>query len=122
MCDVYQLPSPALYLLHPHPGDSLKTHYQVGGEQDRGQGHLVPQHGLGNIHIQAHGSLSLLDMAFSGTSLRHEYVMISSRRKGGRGDLSLFQLSLLGKEGGGKLKYTQCHPFYRFLYGGHPYL
>ena len=26
MCDVYQLPSPALYLLHPH---SLKTHYQV---------------------------------------------------------------------------------------------
>ena len=30
MCDVYQLPSPALYLLHPHTtGVSLKTHYQV---------------------------------------------------------------------------------------------
>ena len=29
MCDVYQLPSPALYLLHPHSGVSLKTHYQV---------------------------------------------------------------------------------------------
>ena len=29
MCDVYQLPSPALYLLHTHSGVSLKTHYQV---------------------------------------------------------------------------------------------
>ena len=29
MCDVYQLPNPALYLLHPHSGVSLKTHYQV---------------------------------------------------------------------------------------------
>ena len=28
-CDVYQLPSPALYLLHPHSGVSLKTHCQV---------------------------------------------------------------------------------------------
>ena len=29
MCDVYQLPSPALYLLHPLSGVSLKRHYQV---------------------------------------------------------------------------------------------
>ena len=34
----------------------------------------------------------------------------------GRGhDLSLFQLSLLGQEGGGKFKYTQCHYFRRFF-------
>ena len=38
ICDVYQLPSPALYLLHTHPGVFLKTHYQVRGEQGRGQG------------------------------------------------------------------------------------
>ena len=32
----------------------------------------------------------------------------------------LFQLSFLGKEEGGNLKYAWCHSFYRFFFGGHP--
>ena len=41
-------------------------------------------------------------------SLIHKFVAISSRREGPFDcwDLSLFQLSLLGQEGGGKLKYA----------------
>ena len=31
-------------------------------------------------------------------------------------DLSLFQLSLLGQEGGGKFRYAQCQFFRRFFY------
>ena len=44
--------------------------------------------------------------------------MILSRKEGGINcwDLSLFQLSLLGQEGGSKLEYAWCHPFYRFLW------
>ena len=43
----------------------------------------------------------LLDKNFSEPSLRHEFVTISSRRKGGIDccDLSVLQLSLLGQEG-----------------------
>ena len=70
-------------------------------------------------YIQAHGIAVgfLLDEDFSESSLRHEFVTISSRRKGPIDcwDLLLFQLSLLGKDGGGKLKYARCHPFYCFL-------
>ena len=44
----------------------------------------------------------------SETSIRHEFVTISLRREGVIDccDLSFFQLSLLGKEGGGNLKYA----------------
>ena len=49
MNDIYQLPS-NLYLLHPYPyGAEGLLHEETlsgGGEQDRGQGHLVPQQGL----------------------------------------------------------------------------
>ena len=31
-------------------------------------------------------------------------------------DLSLFQLSLIGQEGGGRFKYAQCHFFAGFLW------
>ena len=50
----------------------------------------------------------ILDKDFSKTSLRHKFVPISSWKKGPIDcwDLSLFQLSLLGKEGGGKLNYA----------------
>ena len=83
----YPVPS-TLYLLHPHPG----------GEPD-------------SITVG-----SLLDKDFSETSIRREYVIISSRREGGIDcyDLLLFQLSLLGQEGGGELKYAQCHYFCHF--------
>ena len=42
------------------------------------------------------------------TSIRYEFVILSLRREGVIDccDLSLFQLSLLGKEGGGNLKYA----------------
>jgi len=57
-------------------------------------------------------------MKDSETSIRHEFVTISLRREGVIDccDLSFFQLSLLGKEGGGNLKYAWCHPFYRFFF------
>ena len=48
-------------------------------------------------------------MKDSETSIRHEFVTISLRRGGGVidcCDLSFFQLSLLGKEGGANLKYA----------------
>ena len=48
-------------------------------------------------------------MKDSETSIRHEFVTISIRMGGGVidcCDLSFFQLSLLGKEGGGNLKYA----------------
>ena len=47
-------------------------------------------------------------MKDSETSIRHEFVTLSLRREGVIDccDLSLFQLSLLGKEGGGNLKYA----------------
>ena len=53
----------------------------------------------------------------SETSIRLEFVTLSSKREGpiNRCDLSLFQLSLLGQEGGGYLKDAQCHPFSRFF-------
>ena len=43
-------------------------------------------------------------MKDSETSIRHEFVTLSLWRE--IADLSLFQLSLLGKEGGGNLKYA----------------
>ena len=57
-------------------------------------------------------------MKDSETSIRHEFVTISLRREGVIDfcDLSFFKLSLLGKEGGGNLKYAWCHPFYRFFF------
>ena len=78
---------------------------------------------MGNIQANSITVGSLLDKDFSETSLRHEYVTISSRREGGidSGDLSLFQLSILGQEGAGKLKYAQCHSFCH-LFGGRPIL
>ena len=47
-------------------------------------------------------------MKDSETSIRHEFVTLSLRREGVIDcyDLSLFQMSLLGKEGGGNLKYA----------------
>ena len=47
-------------------------------------------------------------MKDSETSIRHEFVTLSLRREGVIDccDLSLFQSSLLGKEGGGNLKYA----------------
>ena len=47
-------------------------------------------------------------MKDSETSIRHEFVTISSRRGGVIDccDLSFFQLSLLGKGGGANLKYA----------------
>ena len=56
-------------------------------------------------------------------SIRHEFVTLSLRREGAIDccNLSLFQLSLSGKEGGGNLKYAWCHPFYRFFLS-HPLL
>ena len=47
-------------------------------------------------------------MKDSETSTRHEFVTLSLRREGviDCWDLSFFQLSLLGKEGGGNLKYA----------------
>ena len=47
-------------------------------------------------------------MKDSETSIRYEFVTLSLRREGVIDccDLSLFQLSLLGKEGGGNLKYA----------------
>ena len=63
-------------------------------------------------------SIKSSGMKDSETSIRHEFVTLSLRREGVIDccDLSLFQLSLLGKEGGGNLKYAWCHPFYRFFY------
>ena len=55
-------------------------------------------------NIQAHGMAVgfLLDEDFSESSLRHEFVTISSRREGGIDccNVSLFQLSLLSQEVG----------------------
>ena len=53
-------------------------------------------------------------MKDSETSIRHEFVTLSLRREGVIDccDLSLFQLSLIGKEGGGNLKDVRCHSFY----------
>ena len=55
-------------------------------------------------------------MKDSETSIRYEFVTLSLMREGVIDccDMSLFQLSLLGKEGGGNLKYAR-HPFYRFF-------
>ena len=53
-------------------------------------------------------SIKSSGMKDSETSIRHEFVTLSLRREGVIDccDLSLFQLSLLGKEGGGNLKYA----------------
>ena len=73
--------------------------------------------GSWEIFTQSKTVGSFLDNDFSETSLRHKFVTISSRREGGIDscDLSLFQLSLLGQEGGGKLKCAQCYYFCRFF-------
>ena len=62
-------------------------------------------------------SIKSAEMKDSETSMRYEFVTLSLRREGviECRDLSLFQLSLLGKEGGGNLKYARCHPFYLFF-------
>ena len=53
----------------------------------------------------------------SETSIRLEFVTLPSRREGPINwcDLSLFQLSLLGQEGGSNLKDARCHSFSRFF-------
>ena len=85
MYDVYQLPSPALYLLHPYSGVSLKTQFQVRGEQGRGQGcNMVRGSWVTFRHI---------DSLFS-------KVGINEKKSA---------------EGGGILKDARCHPFSRFL-------
>ena len=47
-------------------------------------------------------------MKDSDTSIRHEFVILSLRREGVIDccDLSLFQMSLIGKEGEGNFKYA----------------
>ena len=69
-------------------------------------------------------SIKSSGMKDSETSIRHEFVTLSLRREGVIDccDLSLFQLSLLGKEGGDDLLYARCHPFYRFFLEVVPYI
>ena len=102
---------PALYLLDPQPGVSIR-HYQ---KRRAGQRTGPPKTSAWPViwsgvvrHIRTLHYHIILDKDFSETSLRHEYVTISSRRDGPIDfrDLSLFQLSQLGQEGGGKLKFA----------------
>ena len=130
MCDVYQLPSPALYLLHTHPGVSLKTHYQVRGEQGRGQGcnmvrgswgifrqidFLSSKGGINEKKVQSNVTWIITTQKchykiirnYGLWNLNKTWICHSFLRREGAinwCDLSLFQLSLLGQEGGGNLK------------------
>ena len=58
---------------------------------------------MGNIQTHSMTVGSLLDNDFSETSIRHEFVTISSRREGpiDYWDLSLFKLPLLARREGG---------------------
>ena len=61
---------------------------------------------MGNIQTHSMTVGSLLDNDFSETSSGHEFATITSNREG---PIDCWDLSLLGKEGGGKLKYVRYH-------------
>ena len=68
---------------------------------------------MGNIQTHSMTVGSLLDNDFSETSSGHEFATITSNREG---PIDCWDLSLLGKEGGGKLKCVRCHPFLPVCY------